>query len=52
MGEGRFAGPPPFHFDDCGSAVFVDEWLQVRNKLSIEIFSRDPSIEIAPSSAP
>src|SRR5215213_6310628 len=27
--------------DDCVSAGLVDEWLQVRNALSIEIFLRD-----------
>jgi hypothetical protein len=26
---------------DCGRAGLVDEWLQVRNALSIEIFSQD-----------
>ena len=28
-------------FDDCGSTRLVDEWLQVRNALSIEIFLQD-----------
>ncbi|HYH82640.1 MAG TPA: hypothetical protein VEX86_22805, partial [Longimicrobium sp.] len=29
--------------DDCGSARLVDEWLQARNALSIEIFCRTPT---------
>jgi hypothetical protein len=38
---------------DCGRAGLVDEWLQVRNALSIEIFSQDhPLPSFTPSSAP
>jgi hypothetical protein len=33
---------------DCVSAGLVDEWLQARNALSIEIFLRDTSSVVHP----
>ena len=35
-------------FDDCGSAGLVDEWLQARNALSIEIFLQDTHLGSSP----
>ena len=34
--------------DDCVSAGLVDEWLQARNALSIEIFFRTPGSGVHP----
>ena len=34
--------------DDCVSAGLVDEWLQARNELSIEIFLQDSQSRSSP----
>jgi hypothetical protein len=44
----RTSGRPVMVSDDCVSAGLVDEWLQVRNELSIEIFCGTPPFRRSP----
>jgi hypothetical protein len=44
----RASGRPLPVSDDCVSAGLVDEWLQVRNELSIEIFCGTPPFRRLP----